>query len=192
MRKTEIQKLFSNIPTLTTERLTLRKMSKSDAEDMFEYSRLDKVTEYLRWYSHPDIAHTRRHLAMVEREYRIGCFYDWGIVEAATGKLIGTCGFTRIDTYNFTGEIGYVLNPQYWSRGLASEAVSRVIRFGFEELSLHRIEAKYIVGNEKSRAVMERCGMKFEGVMRSSMLIKGEFKDIGICSVISSEYKMEV
>jgi len=192
MRKTEIQKLFANIPTLTTDRLVLRKVTKADAEDMFEYSRLDKVTEYLRWYSHPDISHTRRHLSMVEREYRIGCFYDWGIVERATGKLIGTCGFTRIDTYNFTGEIGYVLNPRYWSQGLASEAVRRIIRFGFEQLSLHRIEAKYIIGNEKSRAVMERCGMRFEGVARSSMLIKGEFRDIGVCSVISSEYDLEV
>lgn len=192
MRKTEIQKLFSNIPTLTTERLTLRKMTKADAEDMFEYSKLDEVTRFLRWYPHPDIAHTRRHLAMIEREYRIGCFYDWGIVENSSGKLIGTCGFTRIDPYNFTGEIGYVLNPKYWSQGLASEAAARVIRFGFEELSLHRIEAKYIVGNEKSRALMERCGMKFEGVMRSSMLIKGEFRDIGVCSVIFSEYSLEV
>ena len=188
----DFKDVFKNPPAIETDRLLFRPMQIRDAEDMFEYSKLDEVTRYLRWYPHPDIAHTRRHLAMIEREYRIGCFYDWGIVENSSGKLIGTCGVTRIDPYNFTGEIGYVLNPKYWSQGLASEAASRVIRFGFEELSLHRIEAKYIVGNEKSRALMERCGMKFEGVMRSSMLIKGEFRDIGVCSVISSEYSLEV
>ena len=188
MRKTEIQKLFANIPTLTTDRLVLRKVTKADAEDMFEYSRLDKVTEYLRWYSHPDISHTRRHLSMVEREYRIGCFYDWGIVERATGKLIGTCGFTSLDTNNMCGEIGYVISPAYANLGLATEAVGRVLKFGFEVLGLNRIEGRFMAENSASRRVMEKNGMIFEGIKRESLLVKGKFVSVGICSILRKEW----
>jgi len=188
MRKTELQKIFSDIPVLNTDRLVLRRMSKRDASDMYEYSHLDKVTEYLLWHSHGDLDHTKRYLSLLEKDYRMGNFYDWGVTLKDTGKLIGTCGFTSIDTQNLCGEVGYVFNPDFWGMGLASEAVSRVMEYGFAELRLHRIEAKYIIGNDKSRAVMERCGMSFEGVRRSSMLVKGSFRDIGVCSILSSEF----
>ena len=173
---------------LNTDRLVLRRMSKRDASDMYEYSRLDKVTEYLLWHSHGDLDHTKRYLSLLEKDYRMGNFYDWGVTLKDTGKLIGTCGFTSIDTQNLCGEVGYVFNPAFWGMGLATEAVSRVMEYGFSELRLHRIEAKYIIGNDKSRAVMERCGMSFEGVRRSSMLVKGRYRDIGVCSILSSEF----
>jgi len=188
MRKNDIQKIFSKIPELESERLVLRRMQKSDAPDMFEYACLPTVTEYLLWYPHPDLDHTKRYLSMIDKDYRIGVFYDWAVVLKENGKMIGTCGFTDIDTQNFCAEVGYVLNPKYWGEGIAPEAVSTVMRFGFDVLKMHRIEAKYIIGNDRSRRVMEKTGMTFEGIRRSSMLIKGQYRDIGICSIISSEY----
>ena len=188
MRKTELQKIFSDMPVLNTDRLVLRRMSKRDASDMYEYSCLDTVTEYLLWHSHGDIDHTKRYLSLLEKDYRMGNFYDWGVTLKDTGKLIGTCGFTSIDTQNLCGEVGYVFNPSFWGMGLATEAVNCVMEYGFSKLRLHRIEAKYIIGNDRSRAVMERCGMSFEGVRRSSMLVKGRYRDIGVCSILSSEF----
>lgn len=176
------------MPELYTDRLMLRRMSKRDASDMYEYARLDEVTEYLLWHPHSSQEHTRQYLSYLEKDYRMGNFYDWGITLRDGGKLIGTCGFTAIDTVNLCGEIGYVLNPTYWGEGIACEAACAVMEFGFRELKLHRIEAKYIIGNDRSRAVMEKCGMKFEGVRRSAMLIKGQFRDIGVCAVLSHEF----
>ena len=69
------------------------------------------------------------------------------------------------------------------------EALARVLRFGFEELDLHRIEAKYITENERSRHVMEKAGMTFEGIFRESMLVKGAYVNVGICSILRSEWK---
>ena len=188
MKKNELQKIFSKLPELSASRLVLRRMSREDATDMYEYARLPSVTEYLMWYPHSGIDHTRRYLSMIEREYRLGVFYDWAVVLRETGKMIGTCGFTTIDSQNSCGEVGYVLNPAFWGQGYAPEAVHAVMTFGFGTLSLHRIEAKYIIGNNRSRRVMEKCGMTFEGVRRSSMLIKGEYRDIGVCSILSSEF----
>ena len=102
--------------------------------------------------------------------------------------MIGTCGFTRFDYDNNAAEVGYVINPEYRGRGIAPEALSRVLEFGFTELKLNRIEARYIVGNEVSRRVMEKVGMKFEGVRRQSLLNKGDYVDVGYCSILASEY----
>ena len=99
--------------------------------------------------------------------------------------MIGTCGFTRFDPPNNSAEIGYVLNPAYRHMGIATEAASAIIRFGFNELLLHRIEARYMKGNDASRRVMERLGMSFEGEIREALYHNGEYKTVGICSIIN-------
>ena len=102
--------------------------------------------------------------------------------------MIGTCGFTRFDYENNAAEVGYVINPEYRGRGIAPEALARVLEFGFTELKLNRIEARYIVGNEVSRRVMEKCGMTYEGTARGRMLIKGVRHDIAYCSILKDEF----
>ncbi|MBO5306177.1 MAG: GNAT family N-acetyltransferase, partial [Clostridia bacterium] len=102
---------------------------------------------------------------------------------------IGTCGFTRFHFPHDCGEVGYVINPSYRDRGIATEALARVMEFGFERLGLHRIEAKYMLGNEASRRVMEKVGMRFEGVNYGGMKIKGIYRDIGTCAILAENFK---
>ncbi len=188
MKKDLIYRLFSRIPPLETERLTLRAMRVSDAPDMFAYAHRPDVTMYLTWYPHNRIEETREYLTEVGRRYRTGDFYDWALICREDGHMIGTCGFTSFNYPSDSGEIGYVLNPAYQGRGLATEAVRAVMQFGFTELSLHRIEAHYIEGNTASRALMERVGMQFEGYARESMLIKGQYRTIGTCAILRREF----
>lgn len=187
-KKNNILKVFMKIPTLDTPRLTLRRICIDDYLDMYDYSHREEVTRYLLWSPHPNEEYTHRYIEQLQTQYRIGEFYDWAVVCKENGKMIGTCGFTSFDLNHNRAEIGYVLNPDYWGRGIIPEAVCEVMRFGFCELRLNRIEAHYIFGNDRSRRVMEKCGMKFEGVMRSYMYIKNEYKDIGICSILNREY----
>lgn len=194
MKKEFIYRLFSHIPELHTKRLLMRGLRVSDAQDMFEYSREHSVTEYLTWSPHPNLDFTREYLTYIGQRYRTGDFFDWGCVYSDPynpemhPRMIGTCGFTRFDFPSNSAEIGYVFNPAFTGRGLATEAVRRVIRFGFCELGLNRIEAKYMQGNESSRRMMERVGMTFEGYFRESMLIKGSYRTIGVCSLLKKEY----
>ena len=204
MKKDLIYRLFSRIPTLHTERLTLRGMRVSDAEDMYAYACRPSVTEYLTWDPHASVEATREYLTYVGQRYRTGDFYDWSMVIAdaerpegrpageAVGRMIGTCGFTSFNCPADSAEIGYVLNPAYQGRGLATEAVRRVLQFGFEELSLHRIEAHFIEGNDASRRLMERVGMTFEGYARESMKIKGRYRTIGTCAILRQEYLNQI
>lgn len=191
MQAKDAKRIFSKIPTLTTPRLTLRAMRPADSYDMFEYARRADVTKYLTWQPHPSREYTRDYLDLVGKCYRNGEFFDWAVVWREgffCEKMIGTCGFTRFDFANNSAELGYVINPEYRGRGIAPEALKRVIEFGFYELSLNRLEAKYIVGNDASRRVMEKVGMRFEGINRGSLLLRGEYRDVGVCSIIASDY----
>jgi len=188
MKKENLLRIFAHIPELETERLLLRAMRVSDAPDMFEYAKNPDVTEYLLWRPHTDIGYTRSYLEYLGGRYRVGGCYEWAVVHKGERRMIGTCGFTSFDFQNNSAEVGYVLNPAYWHRGIAPEALAEVLHFAFMILGLNRVEAKYMVGNTDSRRVMEKVGMKFEGVARSSMYVKGRYVSIGVCAILRSEY----
>ena len=187
MKKEVVLHIFAQTKQLHSERLLFRKMCKRDAADMYDYAKRPEVTRYLLWREHPDLTYTKRYLAYVETCYRAGSFFDFAVVERESGRMIGTCGFTRFDFANNAAEIGYVLHPEYWNRGLASEAVRTILQYGFETLGLHRIEARYMKDNLASRRVMEKCGMHFEGIQRGLMLIKDRYEDIGICACVNEK-----
>lgn len=166
----------------------LRRMYRSDADDMYEYSRQPLVTQYLTWDPHPDRRYTAKYLSYLSGRYDEGTFYDWGVVLRDERKLIGTCGFTRFSEENNSAECGYVLNPAYWGQGIAAEALTEVMRFGFTTLGLHRIECRYMIGNERSRRVMEKVGMSYEGTFRDALLLGAEYKTVGVCAILSDEF----
>ena len=187
MKKETVYKIFSNIPTLKTERLTLRAMHPIDAEDMYDYARREDVTEFLLWSPHPDVRYTKQYLSYIQNRYTLGDFYDWAVIDRESRRMIGTCGFTAIDTVNNSAEIGYVLNPDFKGRGYATEVARRVMEFGFEELGLHRIEARFMEGNLASKRVMEKLGMTFEGYRRDAVYVKGSYRTVGYCAITEEE-----
>ncbi len=187
MKKEFIYKIFSHMPCLRTDRLVLRKIALDDIDDMYEYAKDPAVTKYLTWSPHPDKAYTFEYVSYLQDRYKSGDFFDWGIIY--DGKMIGTCGFTRFDFQHNCGEIGYVVNPDYHDMGIATEAVGRVIKYGFERLRLNRIECRFMMENTASLRVMEKNGMTFEGALRQGMLVKGIYRDIGVCSMLRLEYE---
>lgn len=188
IKKAVIYKIFTKMPTLTTDRLVLRRMMVKDTDDMYEYAHIDDVTKYLTWFPHPDKEYTRDYLEYLGTRYRVGDFFDWAVTLKESGKMIGTCGFTRFNYTDNSAEVGYVINPAYRGNGYAPEALREVLRFGFDELGLYRMEAHFINGNTASRRVMEKVGMTFEGVHFGSMLIKGDYRDIGVCAILKRDF----
>jgi len=175
-------------PVLNGDRIVMRKITKTDAQDMYDYACDPEVTRYLLWQPHESLSYTKRYLDEVMRQYKAHNFFDFAIVCKEDGRMIGTCGFTRLDPVNHSAEIGYVLSPAYWGRGIASEAVEIILRFAFCNLGVHRVEARYMPGNAASRRVMEKKGMVFEGVERDAIYVKGAYQDVGKCAILRSEY----
>ena len=113
MKREKITKLFSHMPSIHTERLILRPMRVSDAQDMYRYARREDVTTYLLWAPYPSLDFAKQYLKYIEDRYAVGDFFDWGVIDRESGRMIGTCGFTTIDAPNNVGQIGYVLNPNF-------------------------------------------------------------------------------
>ena len=180
-------KIFKDIPTLYTDRLILRKITKADLADVYEYASDPLVSRYLLWSPHTDVGYTRLYLKTIASKYRRGEFFDWGI--EYNGKMIGTCGFTSFNLYDNSAEIGYVLNSSYWYLGIAKEAAKRIIDFGFNVLSLNRIEARFISSNIHSRRVAEKIGMTYEGEHKASVYAKGAYVDVGVCAIIVDNFR---
>ena len=191
MKISLMSKIFSKMPTMETDRLFFRAVKKSDLMDIFEYSSNPLTCQYLLWNVHKSPKYTQDFIDMITSKYKSGEYNDWALIYKENQKMIGTCGFTRIDRQNSVVEIGYVINPDYWGMGIATEAASKVISFAFETLKVNRVEARFLFGNSASLAVTKKIGMKFEGYQREAMFVKGKFKTIGISSILRREYMLD-
>jgi len=168
-------------PTLETDRLILRKLTPNDAEAVFAYASDPEVTRYLIWDTHRSIEDSKAFLKQTINGYESGGDEAdwWGIVYKGDHRLVGSCGFESQERSGHArAALGYVLSRAYWSRGLAPEAVRAMIRFGFDGMSLNRIEARCIAENVASARAMEKAGMTYEGTLRQREFVKGAYRDI--------------
>lgn len=172
---------------LETNRLILRKMTLDDAEAVFAYASDPEVTRYVIWETHLSIEDSRAFLDLVTTKYQSGGEPEWGIVYKGDHRFVGTCGIVSWEPYHARAELGYALSRDYWGRGLMAEAVGAMISFGFKEMNLNRIEARCIAENTASARVMEKAGMLYEGTLRQRELIKGEYRDTKVYSILRDE-----
>ena len=182
--------VFADLPELETERLLLRKMRLDDAEAVFAYASDPEVTRYVLWDTHRSVEDSESFLRSATEGYERGDFGGWGVVLKVDGAFVGTCGVDAgYAPEHARAELGYVLSREHWGKGLMTEAVRAVIAFGFEQLSLNRIQARCIAENVASARVMEKAGMTHEGTLRESEFIKGAYRDIELYSILRREYR---
>ncbi|MEM8971222.1 MAG: GNAT family protein [Pseudomonadota bacterium] len=103
------------------------------------------------------------------------------------GHLIGTVRITEQAPKHRSGNIGYAINPRFGGHGYMTEAVREILKVGIRELGLHRIWATADVENTASWRLMERVGMEREGLLRQHQLVRGEWRDSYLYSVLSGD-----
>ncbi len=172
--------------TLQTPRLILRKLELSDAEDIFAYASNPQVATYTSWAAHQSIDETYKYLNdFVFELYRSGQGMDWGIVEKASGKLIGTCGLYTMSEHR-RGTLGYALNRDYWGQGLMTEVAKAAIAFGLHVMQLQRIQAICDVDHIASARVLEKVGMQFEGILHNYVFYKERPWNVKMYAIVRS------
>lgn len=184
-----VQEIFTGLPVLETERLMLRKARPGDAAAIFRYASDPEVARYVLWDAHESLSDSRAYVRYLRHQYASGEPSSWVIVHREEGSVIGTMGYMSYDAEHGLAEIGYSLSREMWGKGLATEALSRVVRFSFDTLSLHRLEGMYDTANPASRRVMEKSGMRFEGVLRGRVWNKGSYRDVGLCAITREDYE---
>jgi len=144
--------------TLRTSRLILRPWRLTDLDDMFAYASIDGVGQMAGWTPHATRADTREILKSFiaeKKTFALEC----------DGKAVGSLGIERYDEERFPQlaerrcrELGFVLTPEYWGRGLMPEAVTEVTRYLFEEIALDAILCSHFQWNSQSARVQQKCG----------------------------------
>jgi [ribosomal protein S5]-alanine N-acetyltransferase len=186
---TQVREALKDLPTLETDRLSLRKMTLDDAEAVFAYASDTEVSRYTLWERHHSTKDSRAFLKLVIQKYENGGEPDWGIVYKDDHRFVGACGLVNWETEHARAEVGFVLSREYWGRVLMPEAVRALISFGFERMNLNRVEARCIVENVASARVMEKAGMAYEGTLRQREYIKGAYRDINVYAILKNQYR---
>jgi ribosomal-protein-serine acetyltransferase len=165
----------------------LRRLRERDAEELralIERNR-SELAKWLSWAQEPHGRDTRAYIARVHDGERDGRRLQRVI--ACDGSIVGDIGLF-VDRENATAAIGYWLDREHRGRGVMTVAVRELVRHGFAELELHRIEIRTDVLNLSSRAVAERLGFQFEGVLRESYRVAADrYSDDAVYSMLASE-----
>lgn len=177
---------------LISDRLFLRRFEISDADVMFStWAFDDEVTKYLTWPSHKSVEDTVSVLSSWLSSYDRKDYYNWAIVSKESEKVIGNISVVEMDEKTDTLQIGYCLGRAYWNHGYMSEALLLVIGFLFSSVKALRLEARHDVDNVRSGAVMRRCRMSFEGILRQTGKNNRGLCDCAIYSILRKEWEDE-
>lgn len=182
-----MEKIFSNLPELETGSLVLRKIVETDYKAVFECTGDPEVARYMTWEAHNNPESSRHLVKFILKRYKDNKPANWAVMLKKENRLIGTCGFVSSFPLNKRAEISFALRKDCWGRGYATEAVKKTIEFGFEKIGYNRIEAFCDVENIASARVMEKCGMRLEGVLRQYAYLKGKFRDMKCYAILRDE-----
>jgi ribosomal-protein-alanine N-acetyltransferase len=152
------------MPVLKTERLVLRKFDSDDLEGVAAWEEASDA--------HDREAEAREFLKYCFREYRERGIGPWAMQLKETGAIVGNCGLPHIQFRKLCGEVNYYVAGKYRGHGLAAEAVQALLKFGFGEVGLTRIQARCETENISSERVMVKAGMKFERLVDRSSFSK--------------------
>lgn len=177
---------FSPFPEIKTERLLLRRMTDADAPALFYLRTNDKVMEFIGREKMKAIEEAETFIQKINASVDANESIMWAItLQDEPEKMIGTICFWNIQTDHFSAEVGYVLHPDHWRKGLMKEAVKAVVDFGFNELKLHRTEGHINPENAVSGIVLEKCGFVKEAHFKESFYFKGTFSDSAVYSLLA-------
>jgi len=169
--------------TLKTERLILRPFTIEDFDAAHSWGGNPQNVRYMAWGPNTQ-EQTREFLTDMVKPGK-----DFAVVLKATGRVIGSCGIYP-DSENDTGNVGWILHMDHWKRGYGTELAGELIRYGFEDLGLRRITSYCAAANYGSYRVMERNGMRREGLRIKAFWarVDKEWVDAAVYAILAEEY----
>lgn len=166
--------LIQGLPALRTERLVLRSLRQSDYITLSELLSDPQVIRYVNRGNQPPPIRARKLLNQIRSSSTKLDSLHYGICWKGREQVIGITSFQQWNDQKGTAQIGYILNKSCWGKGVATEAVRRLLTFGFDDLHLWRVEARCYEANYSSEQVLLKMGMTYERILPSFGLNVGE------------------
>jgi len=162
---------------LQTQRLHLRPVRINDAAELFAGRGDPEVMKYWDWPAQESVDQVRTVIQNHLAEIASGRTQWWAVAMSPRGPAIGEVDLSEIDLHHKRAEVGFLFRRTVWGQGLAREAMERVMRYGFDELGLERLSARFHAGNEASRGLLEKLGFAYEGTLRGHVIRDSERRD---------------
>lgn len=162
----------------------LRDLKHSDIKDINTYNALPEVSKYLSW--EPQSYEETEAFVNMLLEREESWMYNV-IVDAETDTVIGAVQLIS-NQKNNSGEIGYIIHPEFSNKGIITDVANTIVKYGFKVLKLNRIWASTHIENTASEIVLQKIGMKHEGILRQNVKTKDGYRDTLIYSIIKEEY----
>jgi ribosomal-protein-alanine N-acetyltransferase len=172
-------------PTLETERLILRQLEASDAQDAFLFMSDEENTRYYDPAPMTQLEQAEKSIERHRRRFAQREALRWGITLKGENRVIGNGGYAW-DADNQLAVLSYILAKRYWNQGIMTEALTAMIQFGFEHIHLHRIEAQVAYPNLASARLLEKLGFQEEGRLRDRQYVDNQFVDERIFALINT------
>ena len=175
---------------LETDRLQLREFEAQDWERVLAYQSDPLYLRYYDWNdrSEKDVQSFVQ-MFLDAQNKRPRTAFQLAVTLRSNGLLIGNCGIRINNIQLQEANIGYELDSKFWGLGYATEAAQAVLKFGFQELGMHRIWATTVAVNKGSANVLRKLGMRQEAHEREKDFIKGQWFDSLIFAVLNWEWQ---
>lgn len=180
---------FEPFPNLETKRLLLRQLENSDVKEVFALRSNPSTMKFIPRPLVTSDEEALEHIAMINAKIDNNEGINWAITIKGNPKLIGIIGHFKIQPQNYRAEIGYMILPEYHGQGIVAEAIKEVVRYGFEEMNLHSIEAIIDPNNLASERVLQKNGFVKEAHILENEFFDGKFIDTVIYSLLKRDFK---
>ncbi|MHC4449371.1 MAG: GNAT family N-acetyltransferase [Planctomycetota bacterium] len=175
-------------PRLETDRLILRGFELADAADVQRLAGEFAVADTTGTIPHPYPDGVAEHwIATHADAFARGEGVSFAVTIADSGELIGSMSLMRISKRHASAELGFWIGKPFWNRGFCTEAAEAVVRYGFAELGLNRIDARHFSRIPASGAVLRRIGMQREGLARQALCRWEKFEDTELYARLRSD-----
>lgn len=176
---------FTPFPNLETERLYLRRIVKEDVNEIFILRSNKETMKYVPRPLAKSNEDALGHITMIEEKIVNNEGINWAITLKNNPKLIGIIGHYKIKPEHFRAEVGYMLLPEYCGKGIITEAIVEVVKYGFKIMKLHSIEAIIDPENLASEKVLLKNGFIKEAHLKENEFYEGRFLDTIIYSLLN-------
>lgn len=172
--------------TITTKRLVLRLFQKSDAAAVTKLCNNYNIYESTLYLPYPYSIEDA--LSWIEHHldnFNANKSYEFAITDTKSGELYGAIALSNHQKFN-NGEIAYWIGEEYWGKGYATEAAQAILQFAFEEKQYHKVFARYFKSNPASGRVVEKLGMKKEGILIDQVWKESRYEDLVYYRIINT------
>ncbi|WP_081755981.1 GNAT family N-acetyltransferase [Paucisalibacillus sp. EB02] len=180
---------MKKFPILYTTRLKLIEIEPIHAKGIFEILSRDEVMRYYGRESLESVEEAEELVEHFQMLFQEGRGVRWGISWKSTDEFIGTIGIHNYSPRTKRAEVGFELHPEYWRKGILTEALASVLEYCFVEMGIHRIGAITYPENGASNSLLEKVGFTKEGQLRGYLYQNGRFHDAYILSMLKPDWR---